>query len=314
MRTKLYIGTLALATIAIMTLSVPLRAQAPAPDMETLAKDPNYFIQVLGKAMKWEEPAEPMKIAGPIYFVGTKGLGVWLITGSEGHILLNTGMPSSGPMIEASVRKLGFKPEDIKLLLTCHAHIDHVGGHAYIKRISGAQVAMMDVEKNLLESGGKLDFFYAGYEKFAFEPVKVDRVFKDGEIIKLGDVAITARLTPGHSKGATTYITKIVEGGREYIVVFPDGFGVNPGYRIATRPSYPGIGDDYRRTFNVLQELKADIWLPAHMEVLDLERRRADAATKGVQAWVDPEGYRQLVSSYREKFEKQVDDERREKP
>jgi ribonuclease BN (tRNA processing enzyme) len=89
--------------------------------------------------MKWEEPAEPMKIAGSIHFVGTKSLGVWLITGSEGHILLNTGMPSSGPMIEASIRKLGFRPEDIKLLLTCHAHVDHVGGHAYMEKISGAQ-------------------------------------------------------------------------------------------------------------------------------------------------------------------------------
>jgi len=100
---------------------------------ELAARNPKLFLETMVKQFGWTEPAEPMKVVGPIYFVGTKGLSVWLITTSQGHILLNTGMPSSGPMIEASIRKLGFKPEDIKFILTCHAHIDHVGGHAYLK-------------------------------------------------------------------------------------------------------------------------------------------------------------------------------------
>ena len=108
----------------------------------------------------WHVPAKPTRIVGPIYFVGTKGLGVWLITTSEGHLLLNTGMPRSGPMIEDSISELDFKPQDIKILLACHPHIDHVGGHAYIKTISGAQVAMLDAGVEVLQTGGKADFLY----------------------------------------------------------------------------------------------------------------------------------------------------------
>jgi metallo-beta-lactamase class B len=233
-----------------------------------------------------------MKIVGPISFVGTKGLGVWLIRTSEGHILLNTGMPSSGPMIEASIRKLGLQPEDVKLLLRCHAHIDHVGGHAYLKQLSGAQVAMIDAEKDLLQSGGKMDFHYGAHAEFWFEPVQVDRVVRDGEMITLGDVALTARLTPGQTKGGTTWILNVVDEGKLYHVVFPDGTSINPGYRVAMDPSYPGIGDDYRRTLHTLELLKPDIWLASHTEMFDFEGKRARAATEGVKAWVDPEGYR----------------------
>lgn len=248
-------------------------------DMETLANNPPLFLKTATKLLKWEEPAEPFKIVGPIYFVGTKGLGAFLITTTEGHILLNTGMPSSGPMHEASIRKLGFKPEDIKILLTGHAHSDHAGGLAYIKKLSGAQMASIDMEKDLLESGGKLDFHYGKYKEFEFEPVKVDRVLRDGEIIKLGDVAITALLTNGHTHGSTTFVTNVVDGGKVYTVVFPNGTSVNPGYQLVVNPSYPGIADDYRRTLHILEMLKPDIWLGLHAEWYDPEGKRARAAT-----------------------------------
>ena len=256
MRQTIDIRVLAFATAVVFGMSAHVLGQ----DRETLAKHPNLFLEMATKLFGWNDPAEPMKIVGPISFVGTKGLGVWLISTSEGHILLNTGMPSSGPMIEASIRTLGLKPEDVRLLLTGHAHIDHVGGHAYLKKLSGAQVAMMDAEADVLRTGGTLDFFYGkDVEAMGYEPVKVDRVFRDGDTIKLGDVALTARLTPGHTKGATTFIMNVVEGGKIYTVVFPDGSGVNPGNRVAKDPSYPGIGDDYRRTLSVLETLKPDI-------------------------------------------------------
>jgi len=106
-----------------------------SPEMrDSLAKNPSMFVRLANKQLKWEVPAEPAHIAGPIYFVGTTGLSSFLITTSKGHILLYTGMPSSGPMIEQSIKKLGFKPDDIKILLTGHAHVDHVGDHAYIKK------------------------------------------------------------------------------------------------------------------------------------------------------------------------------------
>src|SRR5947209_3000493 len=153
---KVYRNVFALAIAPLFGISSQVLAQDPA----ALANDPKLFVEVATRLLKWNDPAEPTKIVGPIYFVGTAGLGVWLITTFEGNILLNTGIPPSGRMIESSIRRLGFKPEDIKLLLTCHAHVDHVGGHAYIKKISGTQVAMIDAEADLLQAGGKTDFHY----------------------------------------------------------------------------------------------------------------------------------------------------------
>jgi len=125
------------------------------PTKEQLANDNNLFIALAKKTLKWEEPAEPAKIVGPIYFVGTKGLGVFLFTTSEGHILMNTGMPSSGPVIVESVRKLGFRPEDIKLMINGHAHIDHAGAFAFLKQQFSAQLAVMKDDVEAMESGDK---------------------------------------------------------------------------------------------------------------------------------------------------------------
>jgi metallo-beta-lactamase class B len=257
--------------------------------------DPGVLLRLSAAKLQWEVPAEPLRIAGPIHFVGTRGLASWLIVTPAGHMLLNTGMPGSGAMIEASIRKLGFKPEDIKLLLVGHAHVDHAGGHAHMKRVSGAQVAAMAEEAPLLESGGRTDFHYAAVPAFAFEPVKVDRLLRDGEAVTLGAVILTARHTPGHTKGSTTWVTTV---GR-YQVVFPDGAGINPGYRVGRDPSYAGIADDFRRTFRVLNELKPDIWLAAHTDVFDFERKRQRGA------WVDPGGYRRYVARHMRSFREQ---------
>jgi len=173
-----------------------------APDRETLTSNPVLFVETARKALKWDEPAEPAKIAGPIYSVGTKGLSVFLIKTTEGLIIINTAMPGSGPMTEAAIRKLGFDPKDIKLLLTGHAHNDHAGAIAHLKKISGARVAIINEEKDLFESGGKLDFHYGKYKELEFEPTKVDWVFQDGDILKLGDIAIAALLTNGHTRGS----------------------------------------------------------------------------------------------------------------
>jgi metallo-beta-lactamase class B len=295
-----------LATLALCGAAQPTLAQDPAAAAAAAAANPKLFLQSATKMMKWEEATEPTRIVGPIYFVGTKGLGAWLITTTQGHILLNTAMPGSGPMIEASIRKLGFKPEDIKLLLACHAHIDHVAGHEHIKKLSGAQVAMIDAEVALAASGGGSDFHYAAVPEFRFEPVKTDRVLRDGETLTLGNVAMTARLTPGHTRGATTWIMTVVDDGKLYTVVFPDGSGVNPGFRLVKDPSYRGIADDYRRTLHALEMLKPDIWLAHHTADFNFEAKRARAAQEGVKAWVDPEGYRRFVVDQRAKFETAV--------
>ena len=286
-----------------------LASAAAQPAVEELANDPPRFLDVARKAFKWDEPAEPARIVGPIYFVGTKGLSAFLIATPEGHIVLNTGMPGSGPLIEKSIRKLGFQPQDVKLLLTGHAHVDHVGGHAYLQKLSMAKIAMIREEKDLFESGGKLDFHYGGYPEFEFEPAKVDRTFRDGEEIKLGDVTLRALLTNGHTRGSTTFVMKVLDDGKTYSVVFPNGTSINPGYRLTKNPSYPGIADDYRRTLRILAALEPDIWLLPHNEAYGFDGKLAHAAQEGAKAWVDPTGYRNWVVAQRQKFDATLDKE-----
>ena len=244
----------------------------------------------------WYDAVEPMKIVGPIHFVGTRGLAAYLITTPDGHILLNGAMPRSAPLIEESIRKLGFDPEDIEILLAGHAHVDHVGTHAYFERLSGAEVMMMGAEEQLLESGGEQDFHYAHLEPFRFEPVSVDHVLQDGETIELGGVRMTALLTPGHTQGSTTWVMDVTENDRTYRVVFPEGSAINPGYRIAKHPSYPGIGEAFQSTFRTLHGIEPDIWLASHTSFFDFENKRARSAHAGVVAWVDPEGYHQFLA------------------
>ena len=152
------------------------------------------------------------------------------------------------------------------------------------------------------------DFKYAN--DFAYAPVKVDRVLRHGDTVRLGDVILTGYLTPGHTRGATTWVTTIFDSGKAYQVVFPDGAGYNPGYRLAaTNPSYPGIADDFRRTHHILEMMKPDIWLAQHNEYYDLEGKRKRAEKEGVAAWIDPEGYRRFISGKKRAFENQIDKE-----
>jgi metallo-beta-lactamase class B len=168
-------------------------------------------------------------------------------------------------------------------------------------------MAVMREDVPAMESGDKGDFKYA--DDFLYPPVKVDRVLRDGDTVSLGDVLLTAYLTPGHTRGATTWVANLVVDGKAYVVAFPDGSGFNPGYRLVKDPSYPGIADDYRRTHHMLEMLKPDIWLAQHNEYYDLAGKRERAKTDGVNAWIDPEGYRRFIAGKKRAFEDEVDKE-----
>ncbi|MFC5271336.1 subclass B3 metallo-beta-lactamase [Adhaeribacter terreus] len=277
------------------------------PTKEELAKNNKLFIELANKHLHWDEPTEPAHVVGPLYFVGTRGLSSWLFVTSEGNILLNTGTPRSGPMIVESIRKLGFKPEDIKIIINGHGHSDHAGAFAYMKKLTGAQIAIMEPDVAMIEDGGKSDFHYGkDYKIMGQPPVKVDRILHDGDIVKLGEVSLTAHLTPGHTKGSTTWVTTLMEGGKQYKVVFPDGAGFNPGYQIANPEEYPGINQDYRKTLTFLESLKPDIWGGHHTEYFDLENKKKRAATEEIKAWIDPEGYRRFIAGKRKAFEEET--------
>ena len=181
-----------------------------------------------------------------------------------------------------------------------------MGGHAYIQKVSHAQIITMAAEKELIESGGKKDFNYGSYNGFRFDPVKVSRTIIDGEVVQLGNLKIKGRWTPGHTKGSTTWIMEVEDNGKTYNVVFPDGTSVNPGYRLIGKPSYPGIADDYKKTFKVLESLHPDIWLSPHTDAYNFSEKKKRAATEGVKAWVDPEGYAKFVARVKAAYEKEI--------
>jgi metallo-beta-lactamase class B len=260
------------------------------------------------------EPAAPVRIVGPVCFVGTKDLGVFLIATKAGHVLIDGAMPGSAPLIEASIRELGYKPEDVKILLITQAHFDHVGTLAHFKKLSGAQVAVMAPDDELLASGGKADYLFGAEARFHFEPVKADRVLKDGGVVELGGVRLTARHTPGHTRGTTTWLTTVEDGGRSYAVVFAGSTSVNPGTRLVKNPSYPGIAEDYRRSFRTLASLRPDIFLGAHVGFFDMAAKLLRMPTEGVAAWVDPEGYKRHLAQSQAAFEAAVADETESRP
>lgn len=284
-------------------------AQEP-PSEDYLASHPDEFLAGAIKVLKWDVPTDPVHVAGPIYYIGTEGLGAYLVTTAAGHIIVNTGLPSSGQMMLDDLAILGFKPEDVKILLSVHAHTDHAGAIAFLKDATGASFAMMEGDVAAMQDGGRSDFHYGQDQSFHFPPATVDRVLRDGDVIRLGDVAITALNMGGHTRGNTTFVLDVVESGKIYNVVITDGAGFNPGYRLAVDESYPGIGDDYRRNLARLELLKPDIWLGSHAERFDLVDRAARAkAAEGVEAWLNREQFRQQIVYQRNLFEAEVNKE-----
>ena len=258
----------------------------------------------------WKKPTPPVKVVGPIHYVGTYGLAVYLIATPAGHIVIDGGTPVSGLDIVRSIEALGFKPTDVKILLNTQAHFDHVGTLAHLKKVTGGRVVVMKGDEGLVASGGKSDYLFGPQAAFHFPAVKADEVIADGQVVTLGGVSLTARHTPGHTPGTTTWTMTVEEGGRPYRVVFAGSTFVNPGTRLVKDPSYPGIEADYRRSFAMLEALPVDIPLGAHAQAFDFHGKQERAKTEGVRAYVDPDALRKAVTASKAAFEKLVAAER----
>jgi metallo-beta-lactamase class B len=250
----------------------------------------------------WTEPFPPFRIAGNLYYVGSKGLANYLITTPQGNILINSDLEESVPLIRASVEKLGFKFTDIRILLISHAHWDHDAGSAAIKALTGATYMVMDGDVSVVESGGKTDFQYGNQPALLYPPAKVDRVLRDGDQVKLGGVTLVAHLTPGHTKGCTTWTMKVEEAGRIHDVVIVGSPNVNEGYKLVGNSAYPEIAADYESTFQVLKSLPVDLFLGAHGSYFDLETKYARMKKGDAAPFVDPIGYRTYVTDRERAF------------
>jgi metallo-beta-lactamase class B len=254
----------------------------------------------------WTEPFPAFRIAGNLYYVGSKGLANYLITTPEGHILINSDMEQNVPLIRKSIESLGFKFSDVKILLISHAHWDHNGASATIKKLTSAKYMVMDGDVSVVESGGKTDFQYGNDPSNHYAATSVDRILRDGDEVKLGDTVLTARLTPGHTRGCTTWTMKVKDGSKTRDVVIVGSPNVNPGYNLVDNKLYPSITGDFERTFAVLKSLSCDYFLGAHGSYFDLGAKYARMKGGAAAAFIDPEGYKNFVADREQAFRREL--------
>lgn len=279
--------------IAIMALglavSSTVNAQAPAGVRFTSPADDDPYRSAA---------VEPFKVIDNIYFVGTTQHNVsWLITTPEGNIIIDTLFEKDVPAILDNIKKLGFKQEDIKYILTLHAHGDHAAGHASMQEATGAQILVHEKDAEIIETGGKSDT-----HSKPWTPAKVDRRIKDGEKITIGGTTLTAHLTPGHTKGCTSWTTVAEEEGKQYNVIFMCGVRID-GDSLLNDPEYPDITTDLSGSFKTLESLPVDVYLGGHGYWFGFgEKITRMKAGEGYKVWIDPDGYRVSINGWHHLF------------
>lgn len=254
-----------------------LAALAAAPLAAQTAEQ--LFHRNIGTPDQWYAPFPPYKVIGNIYYVGSESLASFLFVTPAGNILLNTCFEKTVPVIRGSIEKLGFKFTDIKIILGSHAHADHMEGDAMVKELTGAKVMAMAEDVPALKKmtpGGK--------------PHPIDRVLHDGEEVKLGGTTLVAHLTPGHTRGCTSWTTKAEENGKTYDVVVIGSMGVNPGYQLVNNKEVPEIAEEYMRGFKVLRSLPCDVPLASHPTMYNM-KEKYERIGKGPNPFIDPQGY-----------------------
>ena len=259
----------------------------------------------------WRAPIPPQKIVGNIHYVGASGVSSFLITTPAGHFLLDTGFDDTVPIIQRSVEQLGFRLADIKLILSSHAHIDHVGGHAAMKKLTGAQIVASAPDARTIESGGEDDYIKWPKDTILYAPAKVDRIVADGERVTLGGVTLTAHITPGHTRGATTWTMDVPEGGTTRHVVFFSSASINAGTHLINNPQYPEFVRDFEATFATLRALPCDIFLAPHGGQFAMADKFARLARgENENPFVDPTGWKRLIAGAEKAFRDQLAIER----
>lgn len=251
---------------------------------------------------EWNVPHKPFHIIGNIYYVGMEGVSAFLITTPKGDILTDGGLPESAPFIEANIRALGFKLSDVKILLNSHAHFDHSGGLAQLKKDTGAQFYASAGDAPFLESG---HITFGPSEKIDTTPIHVDHVVRDGESISLGGTTLTAHVTPGHTKGCTTWTTSVQDGGATRSVMFFCSISV-AGNPIGGSPAYPGIVSDYRASFAKLEKMKTDIFFAPHGVQFGLDDKLPKLKPGAPNPFVDPTELHRFLAKARADFDAEL--------
>jgi metallo-beta-lactamase class B len=250
----------------------------------------------------WSKPYEPFNIVGNVYYVGTYDLACYLITSSQGHILINTGLATSAPMIEANVKALGFNFSDIKILLTTQAHWDHCGALAQIKAKTGAKMMINEKDAQSLEDGGSSDYAFGGNGS-TYAPVKVDRLLRPDDIISIGDVRIKMLHHPGHTKGSCSYLLSAKDDKRSYEVLIANMPTIVVDTKLSEVKAYPTISEDLAITFESMKNLSFDIWLASHANQFKMHRKRKPGDAYNPTVFIDRAGYEAALEGLQRQYE-----------
>jgi metallo-beta-lactamase class B len=261
---------------------------------------------VAAQSSPWTTPFPPHHIAANLYYVGSEDLASYLIVTPQGNILINSSLEANVPLIRKSVEQLGFRFSDTKILLISHAHYDHCGGSALVKKLTGAQYFVMDADVPVVESGGRADFQYGAQPEMRFPPVKVDRMLHDGDKVSLGGSVLIAHKTAGHTRGTTTWTFDDSEAGRTLHVVIVGSPNVNPGYKLVGNRVYPEIASDYAQGFQVLKSLPCDLFLGAHGSYYGMKEKYRQWKQGNRNAFIDPEGYKSYIAEREQAFEAEL--------
>lgn len=290
----LRLGAGVLALVALLVIAVAV-----------IDFTPGLLPRVFSILHRDNEPRAPFRIAGDLYYVGASDIASYLIVTGEGLILIDGGYDSTAPQILANIRRLGFDPQQVRILLNTHAHIDHAGGLARLKRETHAALYASPRDAVLLEAGGHGDFFFG--DKAAFAPVHVDHLLKDGEPVRLGGAVLTAHFTPGHTKGCTTWTFPVVADGATRQALVLCSVTILPGYKLVNDARYPTIAADYAKTFATLRGLPCEVFLGSHGMFFGLSAKRAAQIARPVpNPFVDPVGCRRYLAAAQADFERQL--------
>ncbi|MGH9795655.1 MAG: subclass B3 metallo-beta-lactamase [Candidatus Acidiferrales bacterium] len=255
-------------------------------------------------------PDEPFRIAGNLYYVGATGITAFLLTGPDGHVLIDGGHPETAALIIASIAKLGFDIRDVKVLLNSHAHSDHAGGLAELQKASGAELWISEGDADVIAAGGAGDLSLGPFRHLGFLGIgrfpaaRVDHRFKDGAMIRLGPIELTAHITAGHTPGCTSWSFPVRDGDRELRAVSICSLTLFPFVSLVQPETYPGIRSDFERSFRTLRGLPADIFLASHADWFSMKRKLQERANAKdpVSPFIDRAGYVNFIDNAEKTF------------
>jgi metallo-beta-lactamase class B len=256
----------------------------------------------------WSKPYPSFRIAGNLYYVGTYDLACYLITTTQGNILINTGLAASAEQIKNNIETLGFKFRDTKILLTTQVHYDHVGAMAAIKKMTGAQMMVDKEDAPVLADGGSSDYVFGGKGSL-FQPIKPDRLLHNGDTIQLGNTQLVMLHHPGHTKGSCSFLFSVNDDQRSYRLLIANMPTIVTDKRFADVTTYPEISKDYAYTLGAMKNIRFDIWLASHASQFNLHDKHKPSDAYNPAAFIDQQGYDAALSGLQKQYDEKMQKE-----